>query len=221
MQWLRNTAGLQRPLLTDFMDAYQDYDLQDEDPYLIPGSSCLVNCLGLKDTAQLNQAEAEISYLAHAQLIVEPVEPTFDLPHLCAIHRCLFGKVYPWAGSIRQTEIGKGEKLFLPYLRIETVSDEIFQALHQEKLLLGLEQAEFAQRAAYYLGRINMVHPFREGNGRTQRILIDQLAELSGYAFKWTAISGEQMGQACRAARQDKPDFTNLVRLLKLHITDL
>ena len=113
------------------MDAdYQNYDLQDEDPYLMPGSSCLVNRLGITDTARLNQAEAEISALAYAQLIASPIPPSFDLAHLCAIHVALFGKVYPWAGELRRTEIGKGGKLFLPYSMIETIAAEIFGELH-------------------------------------------------------------------------------------------
>jgi cell filamentation protein len=204
------------------MDAdYQNYDLQDEDPYLIPGSSCLVNSLGITDTARLNQAEADISAVAYAQLIAFPITPSFDLAHLCAIHAALFGNVYPWAGELRRTEIGKGGKLFLPYSMVETIAHEIFRDLHGEGLLRTLEAKAFAERAAYYLGRINLVHAFREGNGRTQRILIDQLAELSGYAFEWWAISGEQMAQAFRAARQDVPDYSLLVRLLQLHITTL
>lgn len=81
--------------------------------------------------------------------------------------------------------------------------------------------AQFAARAGYYLGKINMIHPFREGNGRTQRVLLDQLAELSGFGFEWSGVSGEQMAQACRAARQDKPDYGPLQRLLKICIVRL
>jgi len=203
------------------MDGYKNYDLQDEDPYLISGSTCLVNSLGITDTQLLSRAEQDISSAAYAELILSPVSPTFDFNHLCSIHGHLFGDVYPWAGTPRKTEIAKSGKLFLPYRLIQDVSREVFISLHQEQLLAGLAMLEFAERAAYYLGRINTIHPFREGNGRAQRIFLDQLAEQLGYAFEWAAVSGEQMALACRSARQDEPNYQVLIKLLKLHITEL
>lgn len=203
------------------MDGYENYDLQEEDPYLIEGSTCLKNSLGITNTADLNEAEAAISAAAMAELIASPVDPTFDSEHLCSIHNRLFGDVYPWAGQFRCAEISKGGMLFLPYAAIHQMICDVFSELHAEGLLQGLSKQAFAYRAAYYLGRINMIHPFREGNGRTQRILIDQLAELSDYAFEWSAVSGEQMAIACIAARQRLPDFSQLERLLALHIVDL
>lgn len=200
---------------------YEHYDLQEEDPYLILGSTCLTNSLGILDTQLLNDAEEAISAAAYAELIQSPVHPSFDLDHLCQIHQRLFGDIYPWAGIPRRTEIGKGGKLFLPYRLIESKAMAVFAELHGESLLRGLSMADFAVRAGYFLGRINTMHPFREGNGRTQRILLDQLAELSGFAFEWSAISGEQMAMACREARQDEPNYDKLSHLLRLHITTL
>ena len=66
-----------------------------------------------------------------------------------------------------------------------------------------------------------MIHPFREGNGRVQRIFLDQLAELSGYAFQWSGVSGEWMAAACRDVRQKKPAYTKLERLLATSIIRL
>ncbi len=201
--------------------SYESYDLQENDPYLIAGSTCLINCLGILDTQLLNEAEKEISAAAYAELILSPVLPTFDLTHLCQIHHRLFGDIYPWAGEIRKAEIAKGNKLFLPYRLIGENIGAVLEELHQEALLRGLPSFQFAQRAGYYLGRINAIHSFREGNGRTQRIMLDQLAELSGYGFQWDAISGEQMAAACRQARTDAPDCSGLARLLHLHIVEL
>lgn len=203
------------------MEGYENYDLQEEDPYLIPGSTCLINLLGIQDTGLLNQAEAEMSMAAYAELIYLPVKPTFDLDHLCQIHSRLLGDIYPWAGSLRQTEISKGGKFFLPWKLIVSECSQLFGLLHKEALLQGLSMPKFAARAAYYLGRINAIHPFREGNGRTQRIFLDQLAQLSGYGFEWSAVSGEQVAIACRQARGDDPCYDRLERLLRLHITEL
>lgn len=203
------------------MEGYENYDLQEEDPYLIPCSTCLRNLLGITDTQSLNEAEAAISEVALAELIANPIPPTFDLLHLCNIHRHLFRDVYDWAGQPRVTEISKGGMLFLPYKQIRNVSELVFNELHRECLLEDLEMTAFANRAAYYPGRMNMVHPFREGNGRVQRVLMDQLAESSGYAFQWSAVSGEQMAEACREARQQTPAYRKLERLLAVNITHL
>lgn len=108
------------------MDGYENYDLQEEDPYLIPGSTCLANLLGIKETGLLAEAEVQISAAAHAELIRSTLAPTFDLDHLCRIHRHLFGDIYPWAGSLRNTEIDKGGMLFMPWKLIEPASREVF-----------------------------------------------------------------------------------------------
>lgn len=203
------------------MEGYESYDLQEEDPYLIIGSTCLINRLGITDTQALNEAEAAISEVAFAELIAEPVKPTFNLEHLRSIHRYLFRDIYEWAGQLRQTEISKGGQLFLPYQKIEGVSAEVFNNLQKDHFLYDLDITTFAHKAAYYLGRVNMIHPFREGNGRVQRIFLDQLAELSGYAFQWSGVSGEQMATACREARQKAPSYTKLERLLVTSIIRL
>lgn len=51
-------------------------------------------------------------------------------------------------------------------------------------------------RLAYYLSEINALHPFREGNGRTQRLFIEILAERAGYEVDFSEVSAEEMIQA-------------------------
>jgi len=199
------------------MDQYSQYDLREDDPYLIEGSDCLQNLLGFTDTKSLNHAEEQLTQLTMAELVADPLLATFDLKHLQAIHFRIFEDVYPFAGQCRQTEILKGGKLFLPHNMIEQVSTEVFTELRSESLLQGLAPAEFGKRAGYFLGKINMIHPFREGNGRAQRVLINQLADLNHYAIEWAAISGDGMAKACREARTSDPDGEKLQRLISLH----
>lgn len=94
------------------MQGYENYDLQEEDPYLLSGSTCLINRLGITNTQALNEAEAAISKVAFAELIANPIEATFNLKHMCRIHHYLFSDIYEWAGQLRQTEISKGGQLF-------------------------------------------------------------------------------------------------------------
>lgn len=168
---------------------YSRYDLREEDPYLQPNSSCLINLLSCTDTQDLNQAEAEISQIALADLVINPVEASFDLEHLKSIHQRIFAEIYPFAGQIRTVEISKNDQLFLPHSLIESFAASLFLELKTEQFLAGLEQNAFAERAGYYLSQINLMHAFREGNGRTQRVFIDQLVALHGWVIEWNAIS--------------------------------
>lgn len=202
------------------MTTYAQYDITENDPYLIPGSECLQNLLGITDTKSLNQAEENLTRITLAQLDARPIEPTFDLNHLCLIHQGIFEDVYPFAGQIRHSEIMKGGKLFLPYDKIKGEADSVFDQLHNEGLLQELAPRDFGKRAGFYLGRINMIHSFREGNGRAQRVLLNQLASLNNYAIEWAAISGEAMAIACREARTSDFEAQALQRLISLHTVD-
>ncbi len=136
-----------------------------EDPYADPVTGVLRNKLGLRTAGELEAAEREITHAALIFLKESPVPPTYDLSHLCAVHRRIFGDIYDWAGQLRAVAIAKGSWFCLPQY-IESSSAEIFRALRGENLLRGLSRDTFTDRLTYYLGEVNAVHPFREGNGR-------------------------------------------------------
>ena len=153
----------------------------------------LRNKLGITDAALLQQAETTFVALRQAELARQPPGDQFDLDHLCAIHRTLFQDVYEWAGEIRQVDISKGTSLFAHFSYIAANAQTLFASLAGEQALRGLPPDQFASRAAYFLGELNVLHPFREGNGRTQRIFFTQLAAQAGYALDWSLISAQQM----------------------------
>jgi cell filamentation protein len=157
-----------------------------QDPYADPVTGVLRNRLGLSTAGELASAEREITHAALIFLKEAPVLPGYDLTHLCAIHRRIFGDIYDWAGQIRTVAIAKGSLFCLPQY-IESAADEVSRDLHAENLLRGLPRDAFTERLTYYLGEVNAIHPFREGNGRTQRAFFEQLAGDAGFIVSWPA----------------------------------
>ena len=162
-----------------------------EDPYTDPVMGVLRNKLGLSTTGELQAAEREITHAALIFLRESPVPPSYDLRHLCAIHRRIFGDIYDWAGQLRTVAIAKGSWFCLPQYT-ESSAAETFRALHGESMLRGLPRDMFTERLAYYLGEVNAIHPFREGNGRAQRVFFEQLASDAGFLLDWQHLDADR-----------------------------
>lgn len=175
-----------------------------DDPYTDPATGLLRNKLGLTTAAGLADAEREISHAALVLLREAPVRGSYDLPHLCEVHRRIFGDIYDWAGQIRTVAISKGSLFCLPQF-IESSAAEIFGQLRDERFLRGLERDKFLDRLTYYLGEINAVHPFREGNGRAQRAFFEQLAHEAGYSLNWQHLDADRNVVASVAVMQGDP----------------
>jgi len=107
---------------------------------------------------------------------------------LCKIYQYLFQDVYEWAGEVRSVDIVRGDSRFCNVRQIQSYSNTIFSALAAEKYLINLEPKVCASRLAHYLSEINAIHPFREGNGRVQRLFISQLAEHAGYSLDYSSL---------------------------------
>lgn len=149
-----------------------------DDPYVYPGTNILRNKFGIEDAAKLEETEQEFVTLRSLQPI-----PTgnFDLPHLQSIHHHLFQDIYDWAGEIRTVEINKGGSQFLFRQYIETGMADVHKRLVDANYLQRQMPDNFARNAAEIVGDINYVHPFREGNGRTQLQYLKQLGERAGH----------------------------------------
>lgn len=146
-----------------------------DDPYIDPASGLLRNRLGITDADALARVEAEISTVRDLELVSRPVVGTFDPGHLRQVHRRLFADIYPWAGELRVCRLARSAPFANPAF-IEPWADELLAQLAAENHLQGLSRADFVERLTHYLAEINAVHPFREGNGRTQRAFLRQLA---------------------------------------------
>ncbi|HVY92489.1 MAG TPA: Fic family protein [Bryobacteraceae bacterium] len=137
----------------------------------------------------------------------------FDAPHLQAIHRYIFQDVFDWAGEFRTVNISKSGDSFAFHEFVRPSLHKTFDDLRSEHHLRGAAPARFANRAAHYLGEINAIHPFREGNGRAQREFIRQLALRNGLIIDWKQISQDQMIEASRRSlRVDNIGFEEILK---------
>ncbi len=176
-----------------------------EDPYSDPATGVLYNKLGLVTAADLEAAEREITHAALILLDESPVSPSYDLPHLREIHKRIFGDIYEWAGQIRTVAIAKGAVFCLPHY-IDSSAAIIFRELHDEDCLRGLRRDAFVGRLAHYLGEVNALHPFREGNGRAQRVFSGQLARDAGFTLAWQHLDPVRNVEASAAIMRGDPE---------------
>jgi cell filamentation protein len=142
----------------------------------------------------LHQAERDYSSIRQAEIVKKGVTGDFSMKHLCSIHRQLFQDIYTWAGKTRTVDISKGT-IFCLVQFIDSQFDDMYRKLKKENFLKDItDKREMAVRLAYYLGELNMIHPFREGNGRTQRIYIEQLCLNNGrFEIDFTEVTKDEM----------------------------
>jgi cell filamentation protein len=179
--------------------AYRD-DIGD--PYVDPETGVLRNLAGITDAALLEEFEGEMSIMRQIELSGNPLTGPFDFARLKAIHRHLFQDVYAWAGEPRTVDLAKGGNRFGSHLHIENYLNRVFAKLaaERESWRKSPGNIDWAGRFAEYLGEINAAHPFREGNGRSQRLFINQLAEEHGFEIRWDRMTAPKMIEASIAS---------------------
>lgn len=169
------------------------------DPYVYPDTNVLRNLQGIRDPAQLQQLEAQLTRLRLPRIAAHPIDGGYDLAHLQRFHHALFQGLYGWAGELRTVPISKADLFALPQ-HIQSYGQEIFSELAREHHLAGLTRDELVDRLARHLGNVNALHPFREGNGRAQRAFFTQLAGGLGYELRWQHIDAQRNTTAAIAA---------------------
>lgn len=167
---------------------------EGRDPYLYPGLKVMRNRLGIRQAQRLEQAAWELTALRAASIELGPL--VRGLPHLCAIHRQLYQDVFDWAGQLREVDIYQGDTRFCHFAYIEKEGNALLQDLEEEGYLVGLALDKFIERLAHYYCEINVLHPFRLGNGMAQRIFFEQLAIHAGYTLDWRDIAVDAWNQA-------------------------
>jgi cell filamentation protein len=162
----------------------EGYDAFD-DPYAFPGTSVLRNRLDIRDAGTLEAFEVEISTLRAEEPL--PHGP-FDPAHYCSIHHHLFQDVYAWAGQYRTVRTAKGGNAFCYPEHIPAQMDALFRSIRGGEAFVEKSRDEFLREAARFLGELNAIHPFREGNGRAQLAFMGLIGVTASHPFAFERI---------------------------------
>lgn len=158
-----------------------------------PGTTVLINVLGIQNQSDLGAVEGTIVPAKAALWEANPLAASFDFAHYCAIHQFLFEDLYEWAGKPRKVDISKKGTQFCPAAQIDSTAKAIFARLDKQNFLVGLDRAHFISAIVDFYERTNELHPFREGNGRTQRVFLSQLARHAGYTLNFGRVDPDDL----------------------------
>jgi cell filamentation protein len=192
------------------------------DPYLDPETGLLRNLVGARTNTELVAAEGALVFARAVQLLDHPPKPTGDLAELAAIHRHLFQDLFDWAGYVRTVDMRKnaeGAEFFMPVSLIERASGFVAEQLRADAYLFGMSRDQFIHRLAHHYDDLNYLHPFREGNGRTQRVFWSRVARDAGWQLDWCPVQGSRNDEVCRIAQVDQ-DLDPLRAMFDLVVTE-
>ena len=160
------------------------------DPYCYKTSAVLKNRAGLRVADALEGVELEMTTRRAQQPL--PLG-TFDTRHYCAVHHHLFQDIYRWAGRYRTVRIAKEDAMFCYPEFIASQMDLLFAVLGNPPFVGTESRDDFIQAATKFLGDLNAIHPFRDGNGRTQLSFLFLLGARAGRPLDMTRIRAEPM----------------------------
>lgn len=179
-------------------------------PYIDEATGTHFNKLGIRDREALHQVEYAVTDLRVAELLVKPIPGRFDLDHLKQVHAHIFQDLYEWAGKERTLNFSKRDALepnwtspFAPANHIKDIASEVARDLKSWDYLKGLKQDDFTAGLTTVYVKVNYMHPFPEGNGRSTQTLLSQLAREAGYDLNfanvdkgdWNHAAGRSMPQ--------------------------
>lgn len=169
------------------------------------------NRLNITDSSELKIAEEEITALRQYALLQEPIRGRFTKTHLCRIHRFLFADIYSFAGHLRREQIAKADTWFYPPNMIDGELRKICRLIYQEHFWRDMPKDSLVDRLAFVMAELNIIHPFREGNGRAIREFIRELALHNKILLNWGNADREMI---LRTAIESVDDYTALIPLL-------
>lgn len=169
------------------------YSIESSSDSCYPGTTVLVNKLGIQNQAQLDENETLIVSVKSLQFELDPFVGPLDFTYYKQLHRFLFDELYDWAGTVRDINLSKQRTCFCPADEIASLAKRMFGRVQEMNFFSGLPRADFIVELADFYSNVNYLHPFREGNGRTQRLYFRQLAQRAGYKLDFAAVDSDRM----------------------------
>lgn len=177
----------------------------------------LVNKLGIKTSEELQKAETIITTKRLSDLCLNPGNQTFDVNHYLSIHEYLFGDIYDFAGKIRSENIQKSFTFCIPQLIYSNLDTALKKAKKDANKINSRE--ELLVFVADLISTLDIIHPFREGNGRTEREYIRQFMDyickrngLENFFIDYSLCNRDEYIEAIELA-DAKCDYSKLITL--------
>ena len=178
-----------------------------------PGTRCIVNYFGIKDRPRLKVIDKHISSIRTAELLLQSPDMPFNFDYLKAVHSQLFGDIYPSAGMIRRSVRNKHSEFCQPEY-IESSAEALFSKLRDENYLRNIgDMDDYINALAYYMGEMEALHPFMDGNGRATRFFFHAMSLKAGYEIGWGSADPDHFLEANVAALDG--DYQALIDVLE------
>ncbi|MFB1083402.1 Fic/DOC family protein [Jeotgalibacillus sp. JSM ZJ347] len=169
------------------------------------------NLLGVKNEKALMEAEALTFSLRAAEFVRKQYKvSSFDIQSFKDLHRHFFQDIYPFAGQFRTVQLMKGNTRFCQAQFLDSYAEQTFNELAAEAEWSTLNQA--ANRLAYFKSELNMLHPFREGNGRTIRSFLHEYARSRGIEWQYDQLDRTEYINAMIRSVTDLSDLEQLFK---------
>ncbi len=171
------------------------------------GQGVMRNLREWRSAEALSSYEYRMTGARQRQLLARPdlVSHTFDADHVRAIHQHLFQDVYEWAGQFRGVNMAKGSGRGFGDVKTGEI-DRYLSDVHrlvESTAWERLDREQFGERTATVFAYLNQAHPFREGNGRTSKVLMEHVAARSRFALDFDRVSPLEWNQASEFTRPD------------------
>ena len=195
------------------------YSIEASSDSCYPDTTVLVNKLNLRTQEQLTQAEALLVTSCSAKLERDLPFENVDFDYYKNLHRQMFGDLYDWAGTVRKVNLSKKGTVFCDCNKIEELGQLQLKRLKKLKYLKNLSTVSFLDELTELYSDLNLLHPFREGNGRTLRLFVTLLVRNTDRDISWNGCDSDLLTIATIKAAQG--DLTLLRSVFEEIVTEI
>ena len=179
--------------------------------YCDDGTNILINKFNLKDQKKLNSIEREIVTLKlgdyYEYMTIDVRNPNL----LLDLHKFVFEDIYDFAGKFRQENIAKENFRFAEFKYVQDSYYDLMNEFKKDNYLVGLDKEKLSKKLAYYMAELNVLHPFRDGNGRIIREYIKLVAKNDAYELTWSKKDPKDIFEASVKSVHDDKDLTKCI----------